>query len=315
MTSQTERQNSAIIQMLDAEQKVILEMRKMLEAGWTEFDRAIEIMHKATTNGSGGRVIQTGMGKSGHVAKKVTATMASLGTPSHFVHPAEASHGDLGMLTKNDVLVCYSNSGNTSELAAILQYAREIEVPIIGLTMGVESTLAKAATVPLIIPKMPEGCALGLAPTTSTTAQMALGDALSVGLSCKLEFSRDNFNTLHPGGSLGTSTTKVEERMSSGEDLPLIDIEADSQAICWMMAKMQSSIAGVVNEEGDLIGIVHAKDACPTHLKSAQDLMRTVDPVVAPSDTVATAINRMQNKAVSAIFVVDGKRPVGVFRA
>ena len=313
MNSETERQNSAIIQMLDAEQNVILKMRDLLESGWPEFDQAVELMHKATAC-SNGRVIQTGMGKSGHVAKKVTATMASLGTPSHFVHPAEASHGDLGMLTKNDVLVCYSNSGNTSELAAILQYAEQIQVPIIGITMGIESTLAKAATVPLIIPKMPEGCALGLAPTTSTTAQMALGDALSVGLSCKLEFGRDNFNTLHPGGSLGTSTTKVAERMMSGDDMPLIQPETDSQEICWMMAKVQTSIAGVIDEAGNLIGIVHAKDASPAQLKSAHDLMRTVEPVVSPEDTVATAVNRMQNKAVTAIFVVDGKRPVGVFR-
>ncbi len=309
MSGQEVNKNNHVIELLDAEASIISKISERVSAGWPEFCKAIEVM--ASTEG---RIIFTGMGKSGHVATKITATMASLGKPSHFVHPAEASHGDLGMVTRGDTLVAFSNSGNTAELQAILNYARDIEIPIIGITMGAESTLGKAATIPLIIPQMKEGCHMRLAPTTSTTAQIALGDALAVGVSAMRDFNRDGFNKLHPGGSLGRSTSKVRDCMETGDDMPIAYEGAVSADLVWLMAQKRSDVAGVVDKENRLVGLVFAQDIKPTDNLSTEQLMRTVDPVVSADDSVATAISRMSKKAVKACFVLDDGKPVGMMR-
>ncbi len=320
MNTQTDhqyrRKKTALVEMLQAEQAILSDMENLISSDeWPELHEAIDIMHKISSENAGSRVVLTGIGKSGHVAKKVAATMASLGTPTMFIHAAEASHGDLGMLTKSDVLLAFSNSGNTMELASILDYAQRIEVPIIGITMGRDSKLAKASTIPLIMPKAREGCALGLAPTTSTIAQMALGDALSVGLSVKLNFERENFNTLHPGGALGNSTSKVSDHMITGDGIPLVNAEESASTVVWTMAQKSFSIAGIIDKTGALIGIIHAKDVDPAKNSLASTLIRTAIPVVGPNDPVATAIDLMQKYAVAACFVVEGNRPVGIMRA
>lgn len=310
MNCQEQTKRNKVSQLLLAESEMIGLIHNQYIAGWPELDEAIALIEQTA-----GRVILSGMGKSGHVAVKVTATMASLGKPAHFVHPAEASHGDLGMLARGDTLLAFSNSGNTQEMFPILNYAKEIGVPIIGITMGAESTLAKASTVPLVIPKMKEGCSLGLAPTTSTTAQIAIGDALAVGVAVLMDFTRDNFNKLHPGGSLGHSTSKVGDCMSCGEDVPLVEKGASSSDLIWTMARKRSDIAGVLGPSGDLIGLVYASDLSPNQDATTEGIMRTVSPVVGKDDSVATAISRMNKMAVKSCFVVEDGKPVGMMRA
>ena len=182
------------------------------------FVAAVDILEKVS-----GRVIVSGMGKSGHVASKIAATLASTGTPAFFVHPAEASHGDLGMITDHDAIVALSNSGETVELADLAQYAKRFAIPLIVMTRRGASTLAQAATLALVIPPSDEACPMGLAPTTSTTVMMALGDALAVTLLERKGFSSDDFQTLHPGGQLGRRLLKVSDIMHSGDRMPLID--------------------------------------------------------------------------------------------
>ena len=306
---ETSCKRRAVSALLHAEADIVRALTAKYDAGWEEFDQALEVLFSASA-----RVILSGMGKSGHVATKIAATMSSLGTPAHFVHPAEASHGDMGMLTKDDVLLAFSNSGNTSELLPILGYAMDNKIPVIGVTMGVESQLAKASTVPLIIPKADEGCCLGLAPTSSTTAQIALGDALAVGLAAMRDFTRDSFNRLHPGGSLGASTRRVGEVMLTGDSMPLVSRDTPATLILWVMARKGFGIAGVIDENGDLVGQISADDVKPEQMTLAKSVMRQVEPVVHPDDSMATAISRMRTKAMKACLVIDGRKPVGIVR-
>jgi arabinose-5-phosphate isomerase len=296
--------------VLRAERDILSKIVENVEgSGWKNFIKALNLL-----NSTKGRVIITGMGKSGHIGKKVAATMSSLGATAHFVHPGEASHGDLGMITKDDALIAFSNSGNTSELKDILVYSKNINVPVVGVTMGDQSLLAKYSTVPIIIPKMPEGCSLGLAPTTSTTAQLAYGDALSVGLSVLRDFDRDNFHKLHPGGSLGQSTTKVLEVMKTEKCLPLVRKTSKTKEIVWEMAQKSSSLVGVLNTEGLLIGIIKATEVNPDKDEYAEEIMRTASPIINPDDSVATAVSRMNKNALESIFVVENDKPIGFFK-
>jgi arabinose-5-phosphate isomerase len=203
-----------------------------------------------------GRVIVTGMGKSGHVARKIAATLASTGTPAQFVHPGEASHGDLGMITPADAIVALSNSGETSELTAILAYSRRFGIPLVAMTRGARSSLAEAADVALLLPPSAEACPLGLAPTTSTTMMLALGDALAVALLERKGFSATDFQVLHPGGQLGRQLVRVEDIMHAGAELPLVpEGTLMAEAILTMTAKSFGCI-GVTDGAGRLIGIV-----------------------------------------------------------
>ncbi|EPX77990.1 KpsF/GutQ family sugar-phosphate isomerase [Salipiger mucosus] len=301
--------DQAISGLLHAETDILRRITEQFDGGWPEFDKALEVLSRAKC-----RIILSGMGKSGHVARKIAATMASLGKPAHFVHPAEASHGDMGMLTKDDVLLALSNSGNTSELLPIVRYAVSNDIPVVGMTMGAESQLARASTAPLVLPKAGEGCSLGLAPTSSTTAQIALGDALAVGLCVQNDFTRDAFNELHPGGSLGASTKRVEDAMLTGDNIPLVSIDQRSTLIMWTMARKDFDIAGVVDDDGNLIGLIQADDVKPEYTTTAKSVIRQAEPVVSPQETVATAVARMQNKATKACLVVDGRKPVGIVR-
>lgn len=276
-----------------------------------EFVKAAQLIHDCQ-----GRVILSGMGKSGHVGRKIAATLASTGTPSFFVHPAEASHGDLGMITKDDICIVISNSGETSELSDVIAHTRRFHIPMIGIASRAESTLLKAADIALVLPNAPEACSIGMAPTTSTTATLALGDALAVAVMEMRGFKRENFKTFHPGGKLGAQLLKVEALMHSGEEIPLISPATKMfDAILVMSAKMFGLVGLVENEK--LVGIITDGDLRrnldglleKTAAEIGLHLPRTVN-----KDMMAIeALGLMNDKKISAVFVVDSEnKPIGL---
>lgn len=224
---------------------------QLAETLGTEFSNALNHILRAK-----GRVIVSGMGKSGHVARKIAATLASTGTPAMFVHPAEASHGDLGMITVEDVLILLSNSGETPELADLIAYAKRFRIPLIAVAGRAESTLMRQADVGLLLPPAPEACSVGLAPTTSTTMTLALGDAMAVALMEHRAFTPEDFRGFHPGGRLGARLATVGQLMHGGAEMPVIAPDAPmSEALLTISAK-GFGVAGVVDADGELIGII-----------------------------------------------------------
>jgi len=299
-----------VSRLLRSEGEVLRRLTESVEGpGWTAFAEAVRLLDAVE-----GRVITSGMGKSGHIARKVAATMASLGTPASFVHPGEASHGDLGMLTAKDGLLAFSNSGNSAELGDILEHARSVGVPVVGVTMGPESMLARMSDVVVLLPRMPEGCPLGLAPTTSTTAQLAVGDALSVALCVLREFTHDGFRRLHPGGSLGQATTRVGDAMLTNGRMPLVGVGADTAAALYEMAHKGFNMAGVTDERGRLVGVVSAGDLTPGRSGPVAAVLSGPAVALSPDDTVAAAVKAMDERGLRAAFVVRDGRPVGVLR-
>ncbi len=202
-----------------------------------------------------GRVIVSGMGKSGHVARKIAATLASTGTPALFVHPAEASHGDLGMITREDVVILLSNSGETPELADLIDYSRRFGIPLIGVAGRAGSTLMRRADIGLVLPPAPEACAVGLAPTTSTTMTLALGDALAVALMEHRAFTPKDFRDFHPGGRLGARLATIGQLMHSGAEVPLVDITAGMPEALLVMSQKGFGVVGVTEADA-LIGVI-----------------------------------------------------------
>lgn len=267
--------------------------------------------------GASGRVIVSGMGKSGHVGRKIAATLASTGTPSFFVHPAEASHGDLGMIASEDVVLALSWSGETQELRDLLTYARRFRVPMIALTSSPTSALARAADVAMILPKVGEACPHGLAPTTSTTMQLALGDALSVALLEGRKFTPGDFKRFHPGGKLGAVLTFVRDLMHVGEQVPLIAAGRPMSEALIVMTQKSFGCVGVVDEAGLLVGIVTDGDLRrhmgPELTGMPVDAVMTRSPrVVAPDDLVAKAMSELEGRSITALFVVEHGRPKGL---
>lgn len=264
-----------------------------------------------------GRVVVTGMGKSGHVGAKIAATMASTGTPAMFVHPAEASHGDLGMITERDAIFALSNSGETSELADILGYAVRYGIPVVGLTGKLDSTLSQAASVTLTYPVHDEACPMGLAPTTSTTMMLGLGDAIAVSLLERKGFSTDDFHKLHPGGRLGRQLLKIGDLMHTGDALPLVTEDVPLGEMIVTMTEKSFGCAGIVDSEGKLVGIFTDGDLrraflSPNLQTPAKDLM-TVNPKQMSADSFASeAILIMNDSAITTLFVTDDGRPVGI---
>jgi len=261
-----------------------------------------------------GRVIVSGMGKSGHVGRKIAATLASTGTPAHFVHPAEASHGDLGMLARGDVVVMLSNSGETPELADMLGYTRRFAIPLVAITGRPGSTLARAADVTLILPDVAEACGHGLVPTVSTTMQLALGDALAVALMDHRAFSPDRFRTFHPGGRLGARLARVRDLMHA--DFPHVAAATAMPETLIEMTRRGFGAVAVTNADGSLAGIVTDGD-----LRRHMDglLARTADQVMTPAplttgpDALAEeALALMNARKITCLFVVDpaGSRAV-----
>ena len=276
------------------------------------FAAAIEKIRSA-----GGRVIVTGMGKSGHVGRKIAATLASTGTPAYFVHPGEASHGDLGVISRDDVIVALSWSGETVELKDLIDYAKRFHVALIAITARKDSTLARAADVALILPAAREACSLGLAPTTSTLMQLALGDALAVALFESRGFTALQFKDLHPGGRLGASLTFVRDVMHTGTKLPLVARGTRmSDAVVEMSAKGLGCV-GVTANDGTLAGIVtdgdlrrHMRDDL---LGSVVDKVMTTNPKsIRPDQLAGEALEILNASKVTALFVVKDRKPVGI---
>jgi arabinose-5-phosphate isomerase len=277
-----------------------------------QFVDALEILFAAK-----GRVIVTGMGKSGHVGRKIAATLASTGTPAQFVHPGEASHGDLGMIVPADVVLALSNSGETGELRDLLEYTRRFGIPLIAITGRAGSTLDEMADVTFVLPATPEACPMGLAPTTSTTVSLALGDALAVALLERKGFSPQDFHVLHPGGRLGQSLLRVADLMHKGDGVPVCDIDMPmAEAIPFMTAKSFGCV-GVIGDDGKLAGVVTDGDL-RRHMegglleRSAGDVM-TVDPkTIRPQALAAEALALMNRHSITGLFVVEDGRPVGI---
>jgi arabinose-5-phosphate isomerase len=263
-----------------------------------------------------GRVIVSGMGKSGHVARKITATLASTGTPAQFVHPAEASHGDLGMIVEKDCVLAISRSGETLELSDLLYHCRRIHVPIIGMTFKLGSSLAKASTAALVLPDCGEASEEAPAPTISTTMCMALGDALAVALLKARGFTADHFGAIHPGGKLGAALKRVRDIMRVGQSDPLISPDMPIPDAMKAMSVGGIGAVGVI-ENGKLIGIITDGDlrrklAPEMFAKRARDIMTANPKTVAPGAPIADAIAIMNEKRITLLFAVQDGRPVGV---
>ena len=271
----------------------------------------------ATLAAARGRVIVTGIGKSGHVGQKLAATFASTGTPAFFVHPSEASHGDLGMITREDVIVAISWSGESAELGNILTYSRRFKVPLIAITSRPDSTLAKQSDVVLELPRAKEACPHGLAPTTSTTMQLAIGDCLAIALLETKGFTAHDFSVFHPGGSLGANLKFVADVMHSGEQLPLVtEGKIMSEALVTMTQKSFGCL-GVVDGRGRLVGMITDGDLRrhmgPELLKArVQDIMTKKPNTLSPGMLASAALERINSLKRTQMFVVDKGKPVGV---
>lgn len=265
-----------------------------------------------------GRVVVAGVGKSGHIGRKIAATLASTGTSAYFVHPTEASHGDLGMITAEDLLILLSWSGETIELGNMLAYAKRFNVPIISITSSADSIIARNSTVAIVLPKVAEACPHGLAPTTSAMLQLAVGDALAVALLERRGFSAQDFKTFHPGGKLGSQLLLAQELAHCGEAVPLLCLGSPmSEAVIEMSAK-GFGVVGIVNGTGTLVGVLTDGDL-RRHM--SENLLRLkVDDVMSPNprvisrDMLASAIMEvMQSQKITVVFLVDDvKRPTGI---
>ncbi len=267
--------------------------------------------------GASGRVIVTGMGKSGHVGRKIAATLASTGTPAHYVHPAEASHGDLGMIQADDVVLALSWSGETAELSDIVAYARRFRVKLIAITSNADSALGREADVCLTVPKAAEACPNGLAPTTSTTMQLALGDALAVALLEGRGFSAQDFSVFHPGGKLGAQLKLVRDIMHVGGRLPLVKAGARMDGAVGEIGSKGFGCVIVVNEDGTLAGIITDGDL-RRHLRAdlmtlpVEAVMTKQPRTIAPDALVASALEIQETAKITALIVIDDGKPVGL---
>jgi arabinose-5-phosphate isomerase len=264
-----------------------------------------------------GRVIVSGIGKSGHVGQKIAATFASTGTPAFFVHPSEASHGDLGMVTRDDLILALSWSGETVELKPLITYSRRFNVPLVSLTSRPESALAEQSDIALILPRAKEACPHGLAPTTSTTMQLALGDCLAIALLEAKGFTAHDFKIFHPGGSLGANLKHVSDIMHKEGALPLVsDDVAMAQALVTMTAKSFGCL-GILDKKGRLAGVITDGDLRrhmgPGLLKATTREIMTGNPkTVTPQMLASAALEVLNSSRITALFVVDNEKPVGI---
>lgn len=287
-------------------------LRLMADTLGDKFVAAVDLIYQTR-----GRVILSGMGKSGHIARKIAATLASTGTPAYFVHPAEASHGDLGMITPDDTCLVLSNSGETAELSDIVAHTRRFSIPLIGVAGRPLSTLLKTADVALVLPDAPEACAIGMAPTTSTTATLALGDALAVAVMERRDFSKEQFRVFHPGGKLGAQLLKVAALMHGAEALPLVSETAPMSEVILTITSKAFGVAGLVNADGELIGVITDGDLRRNLEglleKTAGEVASRHPRTVAPEMLAVEALGLMNDKKITTVFVVDAdKKPVGL---
>lgn len=301
---------------LELEAKGITALARALDDDLgVEFIKAVEAISKAQQNN--GRVIISGMGKSGHIGQKVAATLASTGTPAFFVHPSEAGHGDLGMITPDDAVIGFSWSGETVELSALINYTRRFNVSLIAVTSKRGSALAQAADVKLILPKSDEACPHGLAPTTSTTMQLALGDALAIALLEYKGFTASDFKVFHPGGSLGASLSYVRDLMHKGDAVPLVHADQKMSEALVVMTEKTFGCLGILDENGALHGIVTDGDLRRNMSAELVNMttgeVMTKHPKTVPSDMLASkALEIINSSNITTLFVVDDDKPVGI---
>ncbi len=263
-----------------------------------------------------GRVIISGMGKSGHIGKKIAATLASTGTPAYFVHPSEASHGDLGMITTDDLVLCLSNSGETHELRDIISYTRRFSIPLVALVRKAPSLLVDAADIAVVLPNVPEASPTG-APTTSTTMMLAYGDALAMALLEQRGFTSEDFSVYHPGGKLGAQFIRVENLMHAGDELPLVVATEKMQKVLLTITAKRFGCAGVVDDSGKLLGVITDGDL-RRHMQDglldlpASEVMSRSPLTITPYMLAAEALGIMNTKSVTCLFAVEAEKPVGI---
>ena len=304
-------QNSDIlnaINTIDCEIEAITELKNLLDENLT---KALDLIENAK-----GRTIITGMGKSGHIGKKIAASLASTGTPSFFLHPAEASHGDLGMVTDDDVIIAISNSGESRELLDILNYSKRFGIKLIAITKNPDSSLGKAGDVVLRLPLSKEACPLGLAPTSSTTATLVLGDIITVGMIERKGFSKAQFNQRHPGGKLGSILQRVKDLMHKDNEMPLLGLNATINEIILEMTSKRLGCVGFVDSSGNFCGMFTDGDlrrCLNADLKNAtaKEIM-TKNPITATKEMFTSeAIKIMNEKKITNLFVVEDNKPIG----
>lgn len=296
---------------INLEIEALQEMSGALDENLT---KALDLMQNCK-----GRIIVTGMGKSGHIGRKIAATLASTGTPSFFIHPGEASHGDLGMLTENDVVLAISNGGESKELSDILIYCKRYGIHLIAMTKNPQSSLGKNSDLVLKLPDHAEACPLGLAPTSSTTATLVMGDILAIDLMERKGFSEVDYKQRHPGGKLGAILRKVADVMHTGDEMPLIGEDAIMQdALITMSSKMLGCV-GIVDKDGNLTGIITDGDLrrwmSPNLISEKVSKVMTKNPkTIAPDVLAVEAVNVMNNtgRGITNLFVVEGKKPIGI---
>ncbi len=295
-------------QVITHEADALVKLAANLDAS---FDEAITLLLQAK-----GRVIISGMGKSGHIARKIAATLASTGTPAHFVHPAEASHGDLGMMTKGDVVIVLSNSGETPELADLVAYTRRFGIPMIGVASRPNSTLLQQADIGILLPSLSEACGTGVVPTTSTTMTLALGDAIAVALMKHRDFTPEKFRDFHPGGKLGAQLSKVADLMHTGDAVPLVQADTPMGDALLVISQKGFGVVGVLDESDQLIGIVTDGDL-RRHMDgllafTASEVMTTAPTTVAPQALAEAALAVMNDRKITCLFATtdDGTNKV-----
>ncbi|MEQ1650356.1 MAG: KpsF/GutQ family sugar-phosphate isomerase [Hyphomicrobiaceae bacterium] len=304
---------ASAIRTLEVEHDGLSALRAALSNGLGHaFAKAVHTLADAK-----GRVIVTGIGKSGHVGQKIAATFASTGTPAFFVHPTEASHGDLGMVTRDDAILALSWSGETVELGNVITYSRRFSVPLIAITSSAKSALGNQADVVLELPKVKEACPHGLAPTTSTTMQLALGDALAVALLEAKGFTAHDFKVFHPGGKLGASLKYVTDLMHKGDAMPLVTEAAPMADVIVIMTQKSFGCVGVTAADGTLAGMITDGDL-RRHMgkdlltKSAADIMTRGPNTLKPTTLASAALEQFNSKKRTQMFVVDGGKPLGI---
>lgn len=277
-----------------------------------EMARVIEVCGNIS-----GRVVCAGVGKSGHVARKIAATLASTGAPSQFVHPTEASHGDMGMVTKNDVVLALSRSGETSELSDLIQYTRRFQIPLIGMTAKADSGLGRASDYLLKIPDIEEACLITAAPTTSTTLMMALGDALAVALLERKGFKAGDFHSLHPGGKLGAMLKRVSELMHTGDAIPLVATGTEFGQAVELLSQKRLGCVGIIDSDHALLGVLTDGDIrriaiSREQFNSIDEAMTRTPITVAPDSLAQRALAIMSDNSITQLFVVEDKKCVGL---
>lgn len=291
--------------VIRAEAEALETLADMLD---DRFRAAIDLMRTCK-----GRIIVTGIGKSGHIAKKIAATLASTGTPAQFVHPAEASHGDLGMITSDDVVLAISNSGEAPELGNLIAYSRRFDIPLIGMTSRAGSALGSQSDVILELPQLGEACGTGAVPTISTTMTLAMGDALAVALMENRAFTAEHFRNFHPGGKLGAQLSRVRDLMHTGDGMPLVSEDADMPQTLSEIGSKAFGVTGVVNEKGHLTGIITTGDL-GRHIDGlmslkARDVMTRSPVTITPDDLAERAVGIMNTRKITCLLVVDPAAP------